>query len=220
MITPIPPPPGSVPVVYPTGAAVARHLVRDALAAHLAGKLAPMPWFATRMIEIQPEQMPLGLVYVLSEKKDSVSGNSGAFWFRTTVSVAVNAKVEAEDEPGVEAALDELDLALQESIFRVRDDDGWMQPHWSPDGVECRTSISAEGERMVGDLQLRFDVIVEGESFEPIITTTLNTIGIRLDAIDPFDRLGTYTGQPTAPPRTRGPDGRAETGANITLPNP
>jgi hypothetical protein len=216
MSGPVAAPAGSLPITYPAGAVLVRALVRNALASHLAGKLSPLPVWRTRLLAVEPGQMPLVLVYAMSERKQLISGAAGAFYFQTSVAIVVQAKIEAEDEAGAEAALDALNLALEESIFRVRNGDGWMQPHWLPANVECSTRITMEGERPLGELSLTFDVEVAAESFEPVITDVLNTINLRIDLIDPFDRLGTYAAQPSAPPRVAGPDGRTEAGAIIT----
>jgi hypothetical protein len=157
-------------LIYPTGAGLLRALVRDALASHLAGTLSPLPVWRTRLLAIEPGQMPLVLVYVLGERKEILSGTAGAVYMATVVSIVVQAKLEAEDEAGAEAALDALGLALEESIFRVRNGDGWMQPHWRPDNLETDTAITMQGERPVGELALRFDLTVQAESFEPLIS--------------------------------------------------
>ena len=157
-------------LIYPAGAGLLRALVRDALASHLAGKLAPLPVWRTRLLAIEPGQMPLMLVYVLGERKEIISGSAGALYMATVVSIMVQAKLEAEDEAGAEAALDALGLALEESIFRARNGDGWLQPHWLPDNLETDTAIAMQGERPLGELSLRFELTVQAESFEPLVT--------------------------------------------------
>lgn len=215
-IQPVPPPDGVAPVEYPPDAALTRAVVRDALASHLAGKLSPMPVYASRMLTILPGQMPLVLVYARAEQK-AVASEGGAPWFTARISVVVQAKLEAEDEAGVEQGLDELNLALEESILR---DMAWAPAHWAMGEVSVETRIQMEADRPVGELAMSFDVSVSQENFEPLVPDPLRHISLRVDLIDPFDRLGAYPGQPSAPPRAAGPDGRAEAGAEIELPAP
>jgi hypothetical protein len=89
--------------------------------------------------------------------------------------------------------------------------------------VRVETQVVTEGT-MIAEAGVTFG-LVWGEYYEPRVPDAFAIASVRVDAIDPADPLGPYPAiapfpAPAAPPRVRGPDGRAEAGFDINLPQP
>jgi hypothetical protein len=89
--------------------------------------------------------------------------------------------------------------------------------------VRVETQVFTE-ETMVAEAGVTFSLTWE-EVYPPRVTDNFTIARVVVDAIDPADPLGPYPGiapfpPPADPLREQGPDGRAEAGLEITLPNP
>lgn len=119
----------------------------------------------------------------------------------------------------LEAAIDHWAEALREALLGDPDFSAFVG-----DGaarVEIR--VNDEGDELLADIA--FTVECQWEvTFPPRVPDDLGRVHVRLDAIEPFDATGTYSAEApfppaSAPPREAGPDGRAEAGFDVTLPN-
>lgn len=155
--------------------------------------------------------MPAALVYVNGLRRTTLSGGTAAPTFRTILSIAIHLRVEARSPELADAVLDELEEALDAALL---EDPGFIALAEEISGMEMGRKLTAEGDLVVGEQVCTIDLQFT-ETFEPRDLPPLTTARIVVDAIDPADRAGPYPAldpfpAPAAPPRTRGPDGRAE----------
>lgn len=164
-------------------------------------------------------QFPCILVYEDQTVRTSTSGNNGSPSFETTLTLDILAGVEVRTPAEVKPALDALAAAIDAALLS----DPTLPSAVSaiPRMTITRTS-NAAGERILASLGVKMDLQF-GEDFPPVIEDALESVHITVDAIDPFDPLGDYGPiddfpAPEDPPRTQGPDGRAEAVLTVTLP--
>lgn len=126
----------------------------------------------------------------------------------------------AEHGPLCEAVLDLWIERIRDALLEQAD---FVTLFDAIDGVTIDTQVATE-ESLIAEAGLTFDLTWH-EVFQPRIPDNFTTANIRVDAIEPADLAGTYPSVPGFPdaadaPRESGPDGRAEAGLVITLPNP
>lgn len=170
------------------------------------------------------------VIFLTTPEEDKESlGPNGAPQFNVTATVRVTARVQENqqrDDAGAAAALLQLEK-LQQQIERalINNPALWRAGVQQFMFVRCRNTVSGEGETHLGELQMDIGLqFYQGpEDFFPIATNPLEEITVDADLMNVFDPNGTYANPPfpdsvTPAPRTQGPDGRAEGGANITIP--
>jgi hypothetical protein len=155
--------------------------------------------------------MPAGLVYVNGVRRTTLSGGMSAPKFRAIVSIAIHLRAQGLTVELVDATLDQLEAAVDEALL---EDPTFVAIPEEITGMDMARKLSAEGDQIVGEQVITLDLQMT-ETFEPKGLPPLATARIVIDAIDPADRSGPYPAidpfpPPAAPPRPRGPDGRAE----------
>lgn len=119
----------------------------------------------------------------------------------------------------IEAAVDRWAEDLREALLGDPDFAAFV----GNGSGQVEIQVNDEGDEVLVDVA--FTVECQWQvSFPPRDLPDLAGINLRLDAIEPFDAAGTYPPTPPFPPaapapRTAGPDGRAEAGVTVTLPN-
>jgi hypothetical protein len=111
--------------------------------------------------------------------------------------------------------------AIQEALLG---DASFVSRFSSIPTVRVETQVSSDASSMIAEAGVTFE-LTWIEEYPPRVDDALATVSIRVDAIDPFDPVGNYGPilnfpAPADPPRMSGPDGRAETGLDINLPQP
>jgi hypothetical protein len=154
-------------------------------------------------------RLPALLVYATRERKTNIS--IGAPLFDVTLTLAVVARAAGKTEDLVEAALDDLAGAIEEALLQEAD---FVSEFRSISSVETSVDIKADGDLVLGDVTVSLDLEWR-EPHEPRLEHLYSGADVRIDAIDPADRAGTYAVPPPWPapqpaPRPTGPDGRAE----------
>jgi hypothetical protein len=161
-------------------------------------------------------------------------GASGAPCYNVAMPVTVRARVALAPNPAtppgrsahgeaVEAAADAWALGLREAL--LGDPDFCPIVADGPARVEFQVPQDpGAGEQLIFEAALTIEARWV-EEYPPRLPDNLTTFNLRLDAIEPADKLGTYAPAPPFPnaaaaPRAAGPDGRAEAGFTETLPNP
>lgn len=160
-------------------------------------------------------------------------GNSGAPSYLCAMNLVVRARMALLPNPytppgssahgeAIEAAADEWSTSLREALLGDPDLNPYLGEGDGRVEIQVPTAPDAS-EQLI--LEAAFTVqcqwVIE---YQPRVPDDLVTMNIRVDAIEPADKLGTYPAAPPFPdaaaaPRAAGPDGRAEAGLTITLPN-
>lgn len=176
--------------------------------------------YTARTWPLESPKNPCLLVYTWRETKTLLSTAGSAPQFQVDAKLVVRARAEAEDEIGLEAALDALAGAVENALLT---DPDWVARFERIGGIESSIhTLEEPAERPVGEVALVFDVRWT-EDFPPRLPFALAQVALRVDGAEPFDRTGTWPAAPPFPaappaPRTSGPDGRAEVAATINLP--
>jgi hypothetical protein len=170
---------------------------------------------------------PVMFLQTPSEEKASLGPNS-APQFTTTTTVRIVARVtapQAKNDAGAAAA--ELALeALQTQIeIALINNPALMSQLQQIPWVRAQKEVNGESEQHVGELVMEIGMeFYQGpEDFYPVSSVSLEQITVDFDAVNVYDANGTYPDPPfpdsvEPAPRTSGPDGRAEGGLDITLP--
>lgn len=178
-----------------------------------------------------PEAMPAVLLRNSRDRKDSV--NKGMPEFTTTITLEIEARVEAVDSSTAQDNIEALVYNIENALFTDYNVISMIQQIAS---VDSEIEITADGRRHLGGVKMSI-VFEMFEAFDPAAplpvlsqwpvvqpaTTGLTDVEINVDLIQPFDANGTYANPPfpasvLPAPRTSGPDGRNEGGLSITLP--
>lgn len=198
-------------------------LVRDRIKAILARKL---PTLAGRILVDRQwptgaDAQPFLLIESGTERKVlTVAGGSPEYDVTATIGVSI--RVQARGEAAALTQLDALERLVCVALL-AQPDALTDLPGFDRVGAIIRnSSMSTEGDRIEAQTSLAFDCLWT-EFYPPATPDALLRLHVRLDAIEPFDPTGPYPPlddfpAPAEPPRTSGPDGRPEIGANIDLP--
>lgn len=202
--------------------------LRDLVAARLR---AGVPAFANR-VYVERREFPLqtqgqggaavfpcALVYEDITNRVGTSGNNGPPSFDTTMTLDILAGIEVRTPAEVRPALDDLAAAIDAAL---------LSHPALPSAVsaiprmQITRASNATGERITASLGIKMDLVFS-EDFPPVVEDDLESVHLTIDAIDPADPNGDYGPiddfpAPEDPPRTQGPDGRAEATLVIDLP--
>jgi len=161
------------------------------------------------------------------ENKESL-GPNGAPQFEVTMTLRVVGRVQvnqAKADAGAAlamAALERLQQQIEQTLINNPAIMGLIEEY---PFVRCGNTVTGEGETHLGELTMDIGLkFYQGpEDFYQIQTTPLEEVTIDADLVNVFDPSGTYPNPPfpasvQPAPRTQGPDGRSEAGADIELP--
>lgn len=172
-------------------------------------------------------QYPAIFVTTPSEDRESL-GRHSAQQFTTTATVKIAARLSvpavASDLGAAQAqvALETLKTQIEQALIN---NPAITQLIQQIAFLRSEIEVSAEGEQPMAELAMQFGYeFYEGpEDFYPIDGDPLEEITLDADLTNRFDPTGTYANPPfpsevESAPRTSGPDGRAEGGLDIQLP--
>lgn len=180
-----------------------------------------------------PEVMPAVLIRTPADRKMGVV--KGMAEFTTTVTLEIEARLEATTETAAQDQIEALCYAIENALFTDYNVIGMIQQVSS---VDTQTEITATGARHTGAIKMSISVEMF-EAYDPMVaapaastwpvqppaTVPLTSVGLHADLAGTYDPSGTYTPSADAPaytpvpaPRTTGPDGRDEGSLDITLP--
>jgi len=161
------------------------------------------------------------------ENKESL-GPNGAPQFEVTMTLRVTARVQENQQKGdagaaaVMAALERLQQQIEVALIN---NPALMSLIEQFSFVRATNDVSGEGEVHLGELKMDIGLqFYQGpEDFFPITGDALEEITVDADLVNVFDSNGIYPNPPfpdsvEPAPRDEGPDGRAEAGVDITLP--
>lgn len=161
------------------------------------------------------------------EQKESL-GRAGAPQFTVTATLRVIARVtmnQAQKDAGAAKAMVELETLQKQIEVALINNPALMSLLQEFAFVRVTKDTNGDGESNLGELKMDFGLeFYQGpEDFYPIPTTALEEAVIDGDLASVFDPNGTYPrslfpDSVAAAPRTAGPDGRTEIGAEIILP--
>lgn len=190
----------------------------------LTADLAGVTVYSPRSWNTPPAGMPEVMAQSPAEKKVSL-GRSGASSFNCVMTLRlvgrVYAKVQANDAAAAAAlaAVGVLQRAIEVSLINRTE----LRAAGVQEFQEVRvvTAVKTEGEYVFGELVFDLDLeFYQGpEDFAPIDGSVIDELAIYADLLNLFSPLGDFTADPHAtpfadeaapPPRTSGPDGRAE----------
>lgn len=170
---------------------------------------------------------PVIFLQTPSEEKASLGPNS-APQFTTTTTVRIVARVnapQAKNDAGAaaaELALENLQTQIEVALIN---NPALMSQLQQFAWVRVQKEVTGEGEQHLGELVMEIGMeFYQGpEDFYPTTSVPLEEITVDFDAANVFDPTGTYPDPPfpdsvEPAPRTSGPDGRAEGGLDLTLP--
>lgn len=170
---------------------------------------------------------PVVFLQTPDESKESL-GPNGAPQFTVTATLRVIARVQENQQKGdAGAAAAELALeTLQKQIeVALINNPALMVLLEQIAFVRVEKSVTGEGEVHLGELKMDIGLqFYQGpEDFYPITGDALEEITVDADLVNVFDPNGTYPNPPfpdavEPAPRDEGPDGRAEAGVDILLP--
>lgn len=207
-----------------------RTLIRNKAFAILGSYLQPGRTLIGQRWPVEMKQLPCLLLDLREETKTEIAGNTGEPKFGVRATMAVRARMAVTSEPdaaplgidhgpAIEAACDEWIEKIQDALLCDAD---FPRMFSSIPGVTVQTAAEAGEEQLVAEVMVTF-TLAWTEAYPPRVDDELALLHLRVDAIDPQDPAGTYPqaeGFPAAAPplRERGPDGRAEIGADIPIP--
>lgn len=161
------------------------------------------------------------------EHKESL-GPNGAPQFEVTMTLRATGRVQEnqqQNDAGAAAAMVALERLQQQIEQALINNPALMSLIEQFAFVRVTNTVSGEGEVHLGEVQMDIGLqFYQGpEDFFPIASNPLEEVTVDADLTDVFDPSGTYPNPPfpdsvNPAPRTSGPDGRAEGGADITLP--
>jgi hypothetical protein len=196
---------------------LARRQIRIAALAALQGAIpetrieCPGDWTTPTDI------LPIILLRTPRDRKESITKTQPEF--TTTVSLELEARIEANTAEAAQDAIELLGYNIEQALFTNVALISIIQQVAS---VDTETEITADSRRHLGGIKMTigFEVF---EAFEPTDFIALTGMDIHLDTGVPFDATGTYQ-SPAFPdavnpaPRTSGPDGRDEGALTFTFP--
>jgi len=198
----------------PTGRSEMRKLVVAALQAATAAPTIQSPgdW------SMPPAKLPAILVRCGDEQKTSLGGN-GETQFNTDFVIEIRGIVSGVTAAAAQDALEDLGATIEDVLLRNVGIRGVTQDFPT---IVTATEIKAEGQLHFGAVSIAAHFQIY-EAFDPDVTTTLQEMSLTADLRNVYDPNGTYPNPPfpdavQPAPRTSGPDGRAEGGFDIELP--
>jgi len=198
----------------PTGRSAMRKLVVAALqAAAVAPTIrSPGDWITP------PTKLPAVLVRCGDDQKTSL-GTNGETQFNTDFVIEIRGIVSGATAEAAQDALEDLgatieDVLLRNVVIRAAAQDFPV--------IATASEIKAEGQIHFGAISIAAHFQIY-EAFDPDVTTSLQELSLTADLRNVYDPSGTYPNPPfpdavQPAPRTSGPDGRAEGGFDIELP--
>jgi hypothetical protein len=166
-------------------------------------------------------------VRIDSEDRQSLGPNT-AQEFETVATIKVTARVQtavqANDAGAAacELALETLKSQCDAALINNPVFTGVIEQFES---VRSELSVNSEGDQHLGDLVIRYGIkFYEGpEDFFQVSAVPLTELTVDVDLTNIFDPTGTYANPPfpsevNPAPRMSGPDGRAEGGLDLQLP--
>lgn len=177
---------------------------------------------------VENDQLPALLVDMRTEDKRSISTAPPTFEVTTTLVVRAREVIASDPErleygadhgPAIEKVLDRWIEAIQSALLQAPQ---FVSMASAIPTVRVETQVTTETEDLVAEAGVTFTLTYQ-EAWPPRVADRLARVHLGLDAIDPQDPAGDYGATapfpaPAPPPRDRGPDGRIEIGADITLP--
>ena len=198
--------------------------VRDSAAAILRRKLPALAnrIYIDRQWPTGPDLPPCIIVSSGPAQWESSNARAGHPEFTVTGSIGVSIRAQARSEDQMRAILEPLAEAV---LFALcQQPDGLLDLPGMEQVLRINRANAAgnEGDRLEAQISYAIDCVWHAE-YPPAAGVPLRRIRLAVDAIDPADPLGPYQGidpfpAPPAPPRATGPDGRAEAGADIAIP--
>lgn len=198
----------------PTGRSAIRKLVVAALQAAAAAPSIQSPgdW------SVPPAKLPAILVRCGDDQKTS-TGPNGETQFNTDFVIEIRGIVSASTAEAAQDALEDLGATIEDVILR---NIGIREAAQDFPVIATATEIKADGRVHFGAVSIAMHFQIY-EAFDPDVTTSLQEVSLTADLANVFDPSGTYPNPPfpdaiEPAPRTSGPDGRAEGGFDIELP--
>ncbi|OOG61446.1 hypothetical protein B0E46_15835 [Rhodanobacter sp. B04] len=161
------------------------------------------------------------------EEKESL-GPNGAPQFTVTATIRIQARVQTQalaNGAGAANALVALENIQRQIEVALINYTPLMVLLEQFPFVSVEKKVSGEGDQNLGELEMDVGMqFYQGpEDFYVVPSNALEQITVDADLVNVFDPNGTYANPPfpssvEPAPRTSGPDGRAEAGADITLP--
>lgn len=198
----------------PTGRSAMRKLVVAALQTAAAAPTIQSPgdW------SVPPTKLPAILVRCGDDQKTS-TGPNGETQFNTDFVIEIRGIVSGATAEAAQDALEDLgatieDVVLRNVAIRAETQDFPV--------VATSTEIKADGQKHFGAVSIAVHFQIY-EAFDPDVATSLSEMALTADLRNVYDPSGTYANPPfpdavQPAPRTSGPDGRAEGGFDIELP--
>lgn len=172
-------------------------------------------------------QYPAIFIRTPNEDRESL-GRHSAQQFTTTATIHVSARVTAAALPNdagaaqAELALEALKTQIDQALINNPAIAIVLQ---QISFVRSEITVNSDGALPLGELVMQFGMeFYEGpEDFYPVDGDPLEEITVDVDLTNRYDPSGTYANPPfpsevEPAPRTSGPDGRAEGGLDIQLP--
>ncbi len=152
-------------------------------------------------------------------------GRSGGPQFTSIITMRVIGRLTgaaAAGDPGAQAVLAAVGVLARQIAVAVINDYALKRVVQAFASVDVVNGVSTEGERPVGEVVMEFglEVYMGPEDFAPTVCSPIEQLAVYADLVNVFSPTGVFNGTPFAaaaapPPRTSGPDGRAE-GASLT----
>lgn len=170
---------------------------------------------------------PVIFLQTPTETKESL-GPNGAPQFTVTATLRITARVQTPAQAngaGAAAALVALDAMQRQIEIALVNYTPLMSMLQQVASIHVDKKVDGEGSQNLGEMVM--DMALEfyqgPEDFYVIPVTPLTEVTVDADLTNVFDASGTYASPPfpasvNPAPRTSGPDGRAEAGADISLP--
>lgn len=170
---------------------------------------------------------PVVYLQTPQEEKESI-GRQGAPQFTVTATLRISARVQTPAQAngaGAAAALVALENLQQQIEVALINNPTLMGQLQQFPFIRAEKKVDGEGAQNLGELVLDIGMeFYQGpEDFFPTSAVPLTEITVDADLVNVYDPSGTYPNPPfpsavQPAPRTSGPDGRAEGGVDIPLP--
>jgi hypothetical protein len=167
---------------------------------------------------VPPAKLPAILVRCGDDQKTS-TGPNGETQFNTDFVIEIRGLVSGPTAEAAQDALEDLGAAIEDVVLRHV---GIRSVTQDFPVIATTTEIKADGQVHFGAVSIAVHFQIY-EAFDPDVTTSLQELSLTADLRNVFDPSGTYPNPPfpdavQPAPRTSGPDGRAEGGFDIELP--
>jgi hypothetical protein len=167
-------------------------------------------------------------ILVRAPREDREAWRRGGAYFTCTAAIRIVAKVQAlaqADDFGAEIAEEACERLEAQILRAVINNPAIMDVVQKLASIRSQVDVDSSGETHLAELTVEIDMeyVAGPDDFYPDATVPLAGVDVTLDAVDVFDATATFP-NPTFPdavlpaPRTSGPDGRAEAGLTLDLP--